>query len=261
MKHGTTNQGQSARYVYCVARSGGEVSLGPIGIEDREVYAVAHNGLCAIVHDCATRSYQTGEGDVAASWVLAHHRVVDTAWKRWDAVLPITFNTIIAASTLSAEANLKAWLETEHESLKRRLDSLSGKAEYGVQVFWDPVVIARKVVEQTPEARRLEKLVASSPRGTAFMYRQKIESLLKKALEAGASEEFEDLYGRLTPCVDNIRVEKAKRAEEGRQMLMNLTCLVSRKRFPDVTAELDRVSGKEGFFIRLSGPLPPYSFC
>jgi len=44
-------------------------------------------------------------------------------------------------------------------------------------------------------------------------------------------------------------------------MLLNLSCLVSRERFPGLAAELDRISGAGGYAVRLVGPLPPYSFC
>ena len=254
--------GQAGRYVYCVAPACEVVSLGAIGIKGREVYTVVHDDLCVLVHDCEAQPYQSDDGEVAAAWVLAHHRVVDAAWKRWGTVLPLTFNTIIrAADGSDAKENLAAWLGTEYELLKGRLEALAGKAEYGVQVFWDPVLVSRQVAKNSPEIRRLEEEIGSKGRGLAYMYRQKLERLLKNEIETRAAEEFKELYGRLSRCVDNIRVEKTKQDRHERQMLMNLSCLVSTERYPDLEAELDRVGNMKGFFVRVAGPLPPYSFC
>jgi len=252
---------QVGRYVCCIAPAGGEANLGAIGIEGHEVYTVVHNGLCAVVHDCPAEPYQSDDVEVTTAWVLAHHGVVDAAWRRWGTVLPLTFNTIIAATEKSAEENLAAWLEAEYESLKGRLDALAGKAEYGVQVTWDPAIVARKIAETSPEIKKLEAEIGSQPRGLAYMYRQKLERSLRKETEAKGAEEFKDLYSRISRCVDNIHVEKPKEIEGERQMLMNLSCLVSKERCPGLEAELNKVSEMEGYSTRLVGPLPPYSFC
>ncbi|MBI2855337.1 MAG: GvpL/GvpF family gas vesicle protein [Chloroflexi bacterium] len=253
---------QAGLYVYCVAPGGQDGSLGEIGIDGHAVYTVAHGDICAVVHACPAQPYSSEDGGVAAAWVLAHHRVVEATWKRWGTALPLNFNTIIrAGNSSSASENLRMWLETERESLKGRLDAFRGKAEYGVQVFGDPAVIARQTAEATPEIMKLEEEICSKPRGVAYMYRQKLERLLKREMEARASEEFKTLYGRLSRVADNIHVEKVKEAEEGRQMLMNLSCLLPAERFQDFKAELDRVGDKGGSYVRLVGPLPPYSFC
>ena len=251
----------AARYLYCIAQAGEAVSLGAVGIEGREVYTVVLKDLCALVHDGPARPYQSEAPEVAAAWVLAHHQVVEVAWKRWGAVLPLTFNTIIQGERGNAPEALATWLETEYAALKQRLQALAGKAEYGVQVFWEAALISKQAAGASPEIRQLQQDIASKPRGLAYMYRQQLERLLKKELETRAADEFQYLYGRLSRCADKTRVEKTKRSEAGRQMLMNLSCLVSPEQCPGLTAELDQVSNREGYAVRLVGPLPPYSFC
>lgn len=253
---------QAGRYVYCVVRASEDVSLSAVGIAGGRVYAVGHNDLRALVHDCPAQPYQSDDAEVAAAWVLAHHHVVDIAWKRWGTVLPLAFNTIIrAGDESSADENLVAWLRTQYESLTRKLNALAGKSEYGIQVFWDAVAVARNAAETSPDIRRLEEEIQTKSRGLAYMYRHKLENLLKKKVETKAAEEFKDLYGRLSRCVDSVHVEKVKKGQEGLQMLMNLSCLVSPEKLPDLEAELDRISATKGHAVRLVGPLPPYSFC
>ncbi|MBI2871842.1 MAG: GvpL/GvpF family gas vesicle protein [Chloroflexi bacterium] len=252
---------QAGCYVYCVAPAIEATGLGPTGIEGREVRAVAHNGLCALVHHCPAQPYQSDDAEVTASWVLAHHRVVETAWRRCGTVLPITFNTIIRAEEGSAEESLRAWLNRECPRLEERLRSLAGKAEYGVQLFWNIAVIGKKVAQGSPQLRALEEEIRSKSRGLAYMYRQRLERLLRSEMEARAEEESRDLYARLDRCVESIHIERAKRDQNERQMLMDLSCLVSAERYPELEAELKKVGQREGLYVRLTGPLPPYSFC
>ena len=262
LRPGTSRASEEAgRYVYCVAGRGEEISLGEMGIEGSRVYTLVHRDLCALVHNCPPQPYQSEDADTVGRWVLAHHRVVDSAWRRWGTVVPVTFNTIIKGEHGDAGDNLVAWLDREHESLKGRLEALAGKAEYGAQVFWDIKRIASTVARDSPELRQLQQEIAIKPRGLAYMYRQKLENLLKKAIEAKAAEEFKDLYARLSRCVDSIHVEKTRSAGEGRQMLIHVSCLVSADRCTDLQAELDEIGNAEGHFVRLAGPLPPYSFC
>lgn len=253
---------QDGRYVYCVASTGDEVSLGAIGIEGREVYTVVQDSLSALVHDCPAQPYLSPDVEVAAALVVAHHRVVEEAWRRWGTVLPLTFNTLIKpVDGRSASENVEAWLQREYYFLKGKLGALVGKAEYGVQVFWDTQRIAKLVAGSSPGVRSLEEEIGSKPPGLAYLYRQKLQGLLRREIEAMAAEEFKGLFGRLGLCVESIRVDKPRRGEEGLQMLANLSCLVSTDRYPALEKELSQIGEREGFSVRMVGPLPPYSFC
>jgi hypothetical protein len=260
------SSGQEGLYLYCVARSGEAGALEAIGIEGCEVLGVALNGLCAAVHRCAAEPYQSKDAEVGASWVTAHHRVVDAAWRHWGTVLPLTFNTIIKGEPggepgRDARACLLEWLEAEREVLNAKLEALAGKAEYGIQLFWDPQVVATRVAQSDAEIRALEEEIKAKSPGIAYMYRQRLEALLEEKTEATATAECTALYGKIARLVGEIRVEKPKRDSGQLQMLVNLSCLVSHAQHPGLEAELEGVSGMEGFSARLVGPLPPYSFC
>lgn len=252
---------RAARYVYCIFPAGEATSLGPVGIEGHEVYVVTYHGLGALVHDSPARPYETRDRERAAGWVLAHHQVVEAAWRRWGTVLPMTFNTLIAPGEVGAQENLLAWLEGEHDALKQKLGSLAGKAEYGVQVFWDTAHFTREVAQTDPDVKSLEEQISSQSRGLAYMYRQRLESLLKKGVEERAALEFKGLYAVLSRCVDNTRIEKTKVVDGEWPMLLNLSCLLSADRLADLKAEVDRISAMNGLSVRLVGPWPPYSFC
>ena len=86
---------QEGLYVYCIGRLAEVGSLGAIGIDGREVTAIGFDHICVAVHTCNAQPYESPDPEMVASWVVAHHRVVDAAWSRYGTVLPLTFNTII----------------------------------------------------------------------------------------------------------------------------------------------------------------------
>lgn len=250
-----------ARYLYCVADSGEKVSLGPIGIDGDEVYTIPHQGLCTVVHDCPAEPYQSSDPQIVAGWVMAHHRVVDAAWERWGTVLPLGFDTIIGGAEGSdPQEMVESWLAADYQSLKGKLEAVRGKAEYGVQVFWDTQVIARAITETNPELRQLAETVAAKPRGLAYMHKQKLEGLLRREMETEADRYFKEFYHRIKKHVCDLRVEKTKRSAGQQQMIINLSCLAYRDRSTELGEELERIERMAGFSVRFTGPWPPYSF-
>ena len=249
------------RYVYCVAGTGEKVTLGEIGIDGREVYTIPDGDLCAVVHDCPTQPYTSEDRDLLQQWVLAHHRVVGAAWDRWSVTLPFSFNTIIQGETEAVtEQNVRDWIRGEYGRLKNKIDALSGKAEYGVQVYWDPKTISEALIESSPEIQALTEELKAKSRGLAYIYRQKLETLVRRQMEVRADECFRDFYGRIRRRVDDVRVEKTRASERGLEMILNLSCLISRERSEPLGEELDKINRLEGFSVRFTGPWPPYSF-
>jgi hypothetical protein len=253
-----------ARYVYGIvaADAADEADLGEVGLDGARVYVVVHAGIGAMVHDCPPRPYDSGGDAAAAEWVLAHHRVLMLAMSRWGSVLPMTFNTIVAPSEgRTADENLLDWLETEGGSLRVRVDGLAGKAEFGLQVSYEPAVILRQVAEQVPEIRRLEEEAKTKSAGLAYLSRQEMERVLRREVEQRVRELFTTVYERARTCSDRVTVEKVKSDASDVRMAANLSCLVALDRYPDLEALADEIAGHEGQTVRLVGPLPPYSFC
>jgi len=252
---------EEGRYVYCVADAREDMSLGKIGIEGHKVHTIPHKDICAVVHSCSAQPYQSDDQEVVKAWVRMHQKVVDAAWERWDTVLPLSFDTIIRGEAeKSAEQNVKDWLKQEYEEFKRRIKKVKGRAEYGVQIFWEPKVIAQSLTSTSPQIRRLDEEIKTKPKGLAYMYRQRLENLMKHEMETKADEYFKDFYGRIRKYTDDVRVEKTKRAEPSLQMIMNLSCLVYRDRYTELGEELGKINRMRGFAVRFTGPWPPYSF-
>jgi len=249
------------RYLYCVADSGERVSLGPIGINSSNVYTIPYQDICAVVHECPAKPYNSTDREVVSTWALAHQKVVDEAWERWGTVLPLGFDTIVMDKDgVGAEENVRNWLQNDYDNLKSKMEKMRGRAEYGVQVFWEPQVIAQNLAKASPEISRLEEKIKSQSRGLAYLYKQKLENALKRELEAKADQCFRDFYARIRRHVDDIIVEKTKPGDENTQMIMNLSCLLPGDKSTELGEELESINNMEGFSVRFTGPWPPYSF-
>ena len=255
------------RYLYCVANSGERTDLGKIGLDGKEVYTIPLVDLCAVVHNCPSKPYKSEDDEVVKKWVLTHEKVVEASWERFGIVLPVGFDTIInSEKDISPDKNIKNWLQEDYANLKEKMDKIRGKAEYGVQIFWDLKFIADEIAKTNQEIKSLNQEIISKPKGMAYMLKHKLENLLKKEMEKRANLCFKDFYTGIKKRVDEIRVEKTKKiasgsiGDEKRQMLMNLSCLVNKKKSKELGEELERINEQEGFSVRFTGPWPPYSF-
>lgn len=259
----TTQQGKphrQGRYLYCVAEGNKKISFGKIGIEGEEVYTTPYKDLSLVVHNCSLEPYQSEDENKVKEWVITHQNVIDEAWKRFGNILPLGFDTIIKSEKdVTPEENLYKWLEDDYENLKQKLDKFRGKAEYAVQISWDPKVIGQKLIETNEEIKKLAKAIKSKPEGAAYLYKEKLESALKKEMEKEANQCFKDFYQRIKNCVDDIQIGKLKK-EEGKQMLMNLSCLTDKDKYKILGEKLEKIKNREGFFVHFTGPWPPYTF-
>jgi len=247
------------RYVYCVGENNERINLGRIGIEGSQVYTIPYKDLCAVVHNCPAQPYESKDKKVVESWIIAHEETIETAWKRLGTVLPLGFDTIIKADEEDPEEVVKAWLKEDYQSLEEKLNKVKGQVEYGVQISWDTKIITRELIEKDPELKRLEQEITSKPKGVAYMYKQKLEKLIRGKLEKEAERCFKEFYETIKHCTDEVKVEKLKKEDEPRQMLMNLSCLAD-KDDRTLGGELEKFNNREGFFVRFIGPWPPYSF-
>ncbi len=218
--------GSDGLYVYCVARGPGGYAFGPIGLDGADVYTLASvdgpvasapgsdsANLCVVVQNCRAETCRSEQPDTIERWMLTHQGVVTAATQAFGTVLPMAFNMIVAASENGGAAeNLIAWLDEKRDRFTGLLHKLAGKAEYGVQVFWDPEVITAALVQSDPELRRIRDEARTKPKGLAYMLQQKLAKAARAALEAQADRHIECFYTQVRECVEDIRVGPIRRA-------------------------------------------------
>ena len=240
-----------------------DVRLGPIGLDEQEVYLIAEAGLCAVVHDCPATPYQSADRPTLENWILTHQRVVQAAEQRFGGILPMTFNMIVHGSRPGREdtpaESLRAWLIENRDRFADLLDRLDGKAEYGVQILWDKAAVAKALVETDPALQALGSQIEGQPKGLAYMLGQKLAKATRAAIETWAQRTAGEFYERIRGVVDDVRVSTAGKGKDQRQALLALSCLMGR----DATAlgdTLDQIARTPGITVRFTGPWPAYSF-
>lgn len=253
---------KKGRYVYGIVEHGESTILGKVGIDDEMVYTIPDDNLCAIVHNCAEEPYQSQDNEVVKRWVMEHQRVLDLAQEKFDSVIPFGFDTIFKPENgiENADLTVKNWLKNDREGLVDVLAKIKGKDEYGIQIFYDPKIVAGTVLKESTEIKKIEEEMAAKPKGLAYIYKQKLEKAVKDELERYADGWFKDFYRRIKPYTQEIIVEKNKKPAEGKIMLMNLSCLVDKNKMESLGEELEKIDRQEGFSVHFSGPWPPYSF-
>jgi hypothetical protein len=92
------------------------------------------------------------------------------------------------------------------------------------------------------------------------MYKEKLEKAVKAEMDKLADEWFKDFYDRIKGHTDDIVVEKTKKMDKDKVMLLNLSCLMARGNVDSLGEELEKIDNMEGFSVRFTGPWPPYSF-
>ncbi|MCF8129794.1 MAG: GvpL/GvpF family gas vesicle protein [Deltaproteobacteria bacterium] len=249
-------------YLYAIADGADTMDFGGIGLDGSRVYTIAFGDFSAVVHDCKAVAYQSEDRDRVKAWVLTHQKVVDTVLEKFGTVIPMGFDTIISGKGDSdPEGNMGKWIETDSENLASKMAKIRGKAEYGVQIFWETHAMAHDVSEKSAEIKSLQREIQTKPKGIAYMVRQKLEELLKNEMARKADQCFQEFYEKIKVHTDDLRVEKTKYADdEGRQMLLNLSCLLSKGQSEKLGEALEEIDNREGFSVRYTGPWPPYSF-
>ena len=250
------------RYLYGVAVSGEMIRLGPIGIGGSEVYSIPYEGLSAIIHDCPAAPYQSPDENTVKNWVGAHQAVLDQVQRECGTVIPMGFDTILHSkdAAISPGQVVKDWLREDYKRLQEIAEKIKGKDEYAVQITYVPGLLAKQISAENHKLRGIREKIASSSQGTAYMYMQKLEKTIREEMEKLAGEWFKDFYGRIKSHCDDIVVEKTKKLDGDKIMLLNLSCLVTREKVTNLGEELEKISNTEGFSVHFSGPWSPYSF-
>jgi hypothetical protein len=248
-----------ARYVYCILPGGVPHTWGAIGLGGAPVYTIPYRDICALVHNCPAAPY-AGDDATVKELVWTHGEVIDAAWEVAGSVLPMTFDCIVRPTGgHTADATVAAWLAAEYDSFCTQLAEFEGKVELGVQLLWQVDAVTHAAAAG-PEIARLEAEMSGKPRGMAYFYQQKIEKALKTALAAKADADCRRYFAAITALAEDVTVNKIKRPDGGKQMLLNLSLLVLATRVSALGELLDRLAAEAGVEVRFTGPWPPYSF-
>lgn len=250
----------TGRYVYCVIDIGNSINLGKIGIEENEVYTVSHLDISAVVHNCLPKAYNSKDESAVISYAQKHNRVVDFVFNKFDAVVPLRFNTIVKENNGESNKAVRKWLEEQYQDLKRKLGKLRGKQEYGIQVFIDKEGLLRDILNKSQMIVELKKKMESikSP-GHAYLYKQTFETTIKKEVEERGIEISKEVQTLIKNHAADMLIEKTEK-RKAKTILLNVSCLVQKENAAQFMEELEKIDGFNNLSVRVVGPWPPYSF-
>ncbi len=243
-------------YVYAVAR--GVPSPAGTGIDGAPLDVVSvGDTLSAVVHRHTGGPY-TGPDDDVRRWVVEHSEVVDRVWEAGAAVLPMSFNVIVAAGADEpAGVRLESWLTANADDLLERLDLLEGRVELRVEIGLDQHEVARH--DPRVDAARAE--LEDRPPGVQRLLRKRLEGLERDLTDALADGLYQEYRRRLAKVSEDLAENRGARSEPGIVPVLSVSLLVPREDMEAVGRELAAIRDEQAAArIRYSGPWPPYSF-
>jgi len=249
-----------ARYLYLVARTGQEASLGSIGIQKNDVYTVAYKDIAAIVHACEAKPYHTEDKKLAEDWVLEHSYVIDQATKMFGTVLPFSFDVIIKGD----DDEVKDWLCKDYEILAGELLRMQETAEYSIQIYCDQACLENLVLANNQELVDLKSRIENEPKGKAYLLKRNLEMKLKDQTYAEVGRLADQFFSEIKPLVEELKAagKSSWTADKykDKKLLATFCCRVSDEAVKRLGEVLEEINGKEGFSVRFTGPWAPFSF-
>lgn len=251
-------------WAYCVLAAS-DRDAAPVGFAGVDpsgpVEVIAEGDLVAVVSEVPRSDYSDDRlrehlNDV--EWVervaRAHESVLERALEN-ATVLPLRLCTLY-----SDRDGVAAMLREQGPLLRKALESLQGRREWGVKLFVDPDRLAEVAEADAGTA------AGGGSSGAAYMARRQQERQIgARARELGDTA-AQEVHTQLERVAEAARSNPPQRPEvHGRdsQMLLNGAYLVAREReheFEEAIASLREQWEESGFELELTGPWPPYNF-
>ena len=247
-------------YCYAITRGLERERLdGLIGIGDRPLQLVEHDGLAGVVSEVDLDEF--GEEGLRSNledlaWLervaLAHDRVT-----REVASLGPTAPLRLATVFLGEES-LCGRLAEWHDDASRTLDRIDGREEWSVKAYADPS--ARPV----DDAAAGQTGTGEAGAGRAYLMRRRAATRRQEVLAQQDAEIADTFHAELEgAAVAGRRLAAQDRRLTGHvgEMILNGAYLVERDRVDVFREALAAVAGRHAHVrVEVAGPWPPYSF-
>lgn len=251
---------EQARYLYSIANTEEEKNLGDIGISDRPVYTVVFQDIAAVVHASKPEPEPAKSEEQAKQWILSHNYVIDRATENFNTVLPFSFGCLARGD----DESIRRWLQKNYESYRRELVRLKNSAEYSIQIFYDPKILEKQVIETIPELKEIDQKMETMSKGKAYIFKRKFELGLKQAvsdhLESMGKELGRLIKENVTQMIVEEKIAYVPEKYAGKKLMVAFSCLVAQENVENLGQSLERINKREEFAVRFTGPWAPFSF-
>lgn len=258
-------------YLYCLAPVEAAIlfheAIVP-GLPDGGKVRVIESGrLAAVVSSVPDDKYNAEALEEALTdrqWlessVTAHEDVIQIVMKHFP-VIPMKFCTIFHTVD-----RVKQLIDKRALEFNELLDSVSGKEEWGLKIYYNPSVLRRNVEASSKRIREANEQAEAKGVGAAYFIRKKMDDLIAEETEHTAAS-----------LVNEVHTELAKYAEEAirnpllgsevtgklETMALNAVYFVKQDILDMFKAKVKEFSEKYsdlGFELAFTGPWPPYNF-
>lgn len=243
---------EEGKYIYSIIRENKDQKFGSIGINNREVNFVHYNDIAAVVSSTPIISFDRLDKKELTQHVATHQRVNEEIMKDYD-VVPMVFGIIAPRLAEASRILEKAYLQ-----FKMALKKVTGKAEFVVQVRWDPKRLLEELISTNPEIQKLKQEI-SSRRGILGMpLKFKLGKLIQKETESQRQIFINDIRANLQSLFHDFTLNKLIEDD----MIANFSFLIDRVREPDLDRKMQELGKKYEGKLRFKyiGPMPPHSF-
>jgi hypothetical protein len=241
----------------------------PEGIEaGASVEMVGADDLAAVASAVPRAQYAAGPlqarlADPAwtALRAMRHQKVMEHFAAR-SSIIPLRFATIY----LSRE-RIREMISERRAELIAIIGRLSGREEWGINVYCDRSALTREIATISPRLREMSGRADKSSPGRAYLLSRQIEAMKNDEARAETKRVIGEIERRLAAVSEEasrLRVIKGEAGEAGEagEIVAKLAFLVARERF-DVFREAAEELAREhsaGFRLEMTGPWPAYTF-
>jgi hypothetical protein len=269
---GYTEPGAQGYYVYCISERGPALEILTTGSvpsameENTGLEVIAVGDLAAIVSRVPLSMFGEKSLDAHLSdapWVtvraMRHEQVVEH-FARQTSVVPLRFGTIYLD-----EPGVKHMLTEKQDQLHVILERVKGHEEWGVNVYWDRVVLLENITNISPRLREMSATAKSASPGQSYLLQKKIEALRadEGKLEIDrTTKRIEERLSSLSDGASRLRVLKVEATEHG-ELRSKFAFLVLKDKFEEFRAAAEELASEiqnAGIRIELTGPWPAYNF-
>lgn len=260
---------ETARYVYCILdhKAVQDKSEWPSGIEeDVPIEIIASEDLAAITSAVPLSVYDEdalNERLQDAAWTalkaMRHERVVEH-FTKVGGVVPLRFGTIYLD-----DEGVRTMLRDRKPALARLLDRLSGREEWGLNVYFDQNVLLQGIDALSPVLADLLSQAENASPGQAYLLRTKAHALRKDEARNEVTRTVTRLEEHLKNNADDVRRLRTLKVEttEHGELKAKFAVLVKKSEFAKlrgVTEKWLRDYEATGIRLEIAGPMPPYNF-
>jgi hypothetical protein len=244
---------EKGKYIYGIIQANDKKSFGPIGLGDpkKEVYAVPHQDISAVVSDSPIIVYHSMTKDKVVYDLLCHQSAIEKVMKN-HTIIPMKFGTFV-----EEEKEVVEILKTGYGQFKDTLGLISNKIELDVVALWNKEIIFKEIAEEKEIKEFKEKIASGSP-DPPLNDRVKLGRMVERFLKKKNFDYREEMLCALREkafdfcthdTLDDI-------------MILNSSFLLDRDREKDFDERLNELDEKykKRINFRCVGPLAPYSF-